>query len=272
MALGQKRLAMSTMLRGTLRSPTSALRGATAAAGLHRVRAPAVRAFSSTQAVASAGDGPDVSATGSHQYPRVADAGTAPNRVTGSTLGRCCTPQRCTQGKRAVLTLQDGTKLEGYSFGAASDVAGEVVFTTGMVGYPGAYACVHRSRGSRGAVSPALPPAVVCVGALTRPSSCATDAVRPPSRLCPLQSRSRIRRTGGRSWCRRTLWLATTVCPTGRCVGHAVRRCCSPRSATVRSRDGAAPARARRATPRPPVPPLPLATAGARRSRPPRAL
>jgi hypothetical protein len=38
--------------------------------------------------------------------------------------------------KRAVLVLEDGTKLEGYSFGAEKEVAGEVVFTTGMVGYP----------------------------------------------------------------------------------------------------------------------------------------
>ncbi len=32
--------------------------------------------------------------------------------------------------------LEDGTKLEGYSFGAEKEVDGEVVFTTGMVGYP----------------------------------------------------------------------------------------------------------------------------------------
>ena len=41
--------------------------------------------------------------------------------------------------KRAVLVLEDGSKLEGYSFGAEKEVAGEVVFTTGMVGYPGVY-------------------------------------------------------------------------------------------------------------------------------------
>lgn len=34
------------------------------------------------------------------------------------------------------LILQDGTKFEGKSFGAAKAVPGEVVFTTGMVGYP----------------------------------------------------------------------------------------------------------------------------------------
>ncbi len=36
----------------------------------------------------------------------------------------------------ATLMLQDGTKLEGRSFGVETGVSGEVVFTTGMVGYP----------------------------------------------------------------------------------------------------------------------------------------
>lgn len=34
------------------------------------------------------------------------------------------------------LILKDGTKLNGKSFGAEKSVAGEVVFSTGMVGYP----------------------------------------------------------------------------------------------------------------------------------------
>ena len=34
------------------------------------------------------------------------------------------------------LTLQDGTTFEGESFGAAIDIDGEVVFNTGMAGYP----------------------------------------------------------------------------------------------------------------------------------------
>jgi carbamoyl-phosphate synthase (ammonia) len=38
--------------------------------------------------------------------------------------------------RRAVLSLEDGTELSGHSFGAEQDVTGEVVFTTGMVGYP----------------------------------------------------------------------------------------------------------------------------------------
>ena len=35
----------------------------------------------------------------------------------------------------AILVLEDGTEYRGYSFGAESSAAGEVVFNTGMVGY-----------------------------------------------------------------------------------------------------------------------------------------
>jgi carbamoyl-phosphate synthase small subunit len=38
--------------------------------------------------------------------------------------------------KEAFLILEDGTKLKGESFGYASGAPGEVVFNTGMVGYP----------------------------------------------------------------------------------------------------------------------------------------
>ena len=34
------------------------------------------------------------------------------------------------------LVLKDGTTYAGYSFGAPTSMAGEVVFNTGMVGYP----------------------------------------------------------------------------------------------------------------------------------------
>lgn len=37
---------------------------------------------------------------------------------------------------KAILTLEDGTKLEGNSFGYERSLAGEVVFSTGMMGYP----------------------------------------------------------------------------------------------------------------------------------------
>ena len=38
--------------------------------------------------------------------------------------------------RRARLVLEDGTVLEGASFGSDRPVSGEVVFTTGMAGYP----------------------------------------------------------------------------------------------------------------------------------------
>lgn len=39
-------------------------------------------------------------------------------------------------GRRGTLILADGTTFEGTSFGAPQSIAGEVVFCTGMVGYP----------------------------------------------------------------------------------------------------------------------------------------
>lgn len=38
--------------------------------------------------------------------------------------------------KRARLVLEDGTSFEGYGFGCQKNTSGEVVFNTGMVGYP----------------------------------------------------------------------------------------------------------------------------------------
>lgn len=37
---------------------------------------------------------------------------------------------------KAILTLADGSKFEGISFGSVKPINGEVVFSTGMVGYP----------------------------------------------------------------------------------------------------------------------------------------
>lgn len=42
----------------------------------------------------------------------------------------------CLQDQEATLVLKDGSTHTGYSFGAPVSVAGEVVFNTGMVGYP----------------------------------------------------------------------------------------------------------------------------------------
>lgn len=43
------------------------------------------------------------------------------------------------KGLHGVLMLEDGTTFEGTSFGAHRAIAGEVVFSTGMVGYPEAF-------------------------------------------------------------------------------------------------------------------------------------
>ncbi|MGO1410717.1 MAG: carbamoyl-phosphate synthase domain-containing protein, partial [Microbacterium sp.] len=36
---------------------------------------------------------------------------------------------------RAVLVLEDGSRYDGYAYGARGTTVGEVVFTTGMTGY-----------------------------------------------------------------------------------------------------------------------------------------
>lgn len=41
-----------------------------------------------------------------------------------------------TTRKLVTLELKDGSAYQGYSFGAETTVAGELVFQTGMVGYP----------------------------------------------------------------------------------------------------------------------------------------
>jgi carbamoyl-phosphate synthase small subunit len=38
--------------------------------------------------------------------------------------------------RQGTLVLEDGTRLRGVSFGYEADIKGELVFTTGMVGYP----------------------------------------------------------------------------------------------------------------------------------------
>jgi hypothetical protein len=40
------------------------------------------------------------------------------------------------QGRRATLVLEDGTRLAATSFGYEGDIGGELVFQTGMTGYP----------------------------------------------------------------------------------------------------------------------------------------
>lgn len=45
-------------------------------------------------------------------------------------------PMESTGDRLMTLETQDGIALQGYSFGAEVPAAGEVVFQTGMVGYP----------------------------------------------------------------------------------------------------------------------------------------
>jgi carbamoyl-phosphate synthase small subunit len=40
------------------------------------------------------------------------------------------------ENKEAILMLEDGSIFRGYSFGAEKNISGEVVFNTGMTGYP----------------------------------------------------------------------------------------------------------------------------------------
>eukprot|EP00617_Octactis_speculum_P026137 CAMPEP_0185750740 /NCGR_PEP_ID=MMETSP1174-20130828/9510_1 /TAXON_ID=35687 /ORGANISM="Dictyocha speculum, Strain CCMP1381" /LENGTH=1498 /DNA_ID=CAMNT_0028427391 /DNA_START=102 /DNA_END=4595 /DNA_ORIENTATION=- len=60
-----------------------------------------------------------------------------PVRSNRQDLIRLSSSETSEGGKlvRATLVLEDGTRLPGYSFGARTGVSGEVVFSTGMVGY-----------------------------------------------------------------------------------------------------------------------------------------
>jgi carbamoyl-phosphate synthase small subunit len=52
-------------------------------------------------------------------------------------MGKGKTPEkRAPRARQATLVLEDGSEFSGWSFGKARSQAGEVVFTTGMTGYP----------------------------------------------------------------------------------------------------------------------------------------
>ena len=57
-------------------------------------------------------------------------AGSATGKLPGSSLGETSTPP-----VRVTLELEDGSRFPGVSFGHVGPSSGEVVFTTGMVGY-----------------------------------------------------------------------------------------------------------------------------------------
>ncbi|XP_041374457.1 carbamoyl-phosphate synthase [ammonia], mitochondrial-like [Gigantopelta aegis] len=48
----------------------------------------------------------------------------------------CSRPSWAEQPRKADLVLQDGSRFQGYSFGSENSKSGEVVFNTGLVGYP----------------------------------------------------------------------------------------------------------------------------------------
>ena len=52
------------------------------------------------------------------------------------SIGPPTTSHLSTAPLRGKLVLKDGEVIEGVSFGAQRSMAGEVVFNTGMVGYP----------------------------------------------------------------------------------------------------------------------------------------
>ena len=52
-------------------------------------------------------------------------------RFVNTVSGSDCTDRKI----KAKLTLEDGSVFEGISFGSEKPVNGEVVFSTGMVGY-----------------------------------------------------------------------------------------------------------------------------------------
>ena len=65
----------------------------------------------------------------------VASGITSPNAV-GRFMSTKSSNDASASTVQATLYLEDGTKMVGKSFGAHASVEGEVVFTTGMVGYP----------------------------------------------------------------------------------------------------------------------------------------
>ena len=60
------------------------------------------------------------------------DEAARPEAFVGSTFGSTS----ALFYRQGTLVLEDGTRLRGVSFGYDQDIKGELVFTTGMVGYP----------------------------------------------------------------------------------------------------------------------------------------
>lgn len=60
----------------------------------------------------------------------------AMNSANGALIAPASSRVRGSSDKMFTLELEDGTVYQGYSFGAEKSTAGELVFQTGMVGYP----------------------------------------------------------------------------------------------------------------------------------------
>jgi carbamoyl-phosphate synthase/aspartate carbamoyltransferase len=56
--------------------------------------------------------------------------------TSGAVITPASIPVRGGTDRLVALELEDGTVYQGYNFGAEKSVAGELVFQTGMVGYP----------------------------------------------------------------------------------------------------------------------------------------
>lgn len=56
--------------------------------------------------------------------------------ATGAVIAPATIPVRGGSDRLMALELADGTVYQGYNFGAEKSVSGELVFQTGMVGYP----------------------------------------------------------------------------------------------------------------------------------------
>ena len=104
--------------------------------GLRRPGAAAARRFVSRTAEVRArtGEGSYL-----HEMKVVGDAAAAPSGAGELQVAPVSTSAFHAQNatpRRATLVLEDGTRLTGTSFGYEKDVKGELVFQTGMTGYP----------------------------------------------------------------------------------------------------------------------------------------
>ena len=118
-------------------SSAPATRAAVAAAVRSTATSSTTRALSSASSASSVSAGQSPTLTAKPAAPVVVnDAVTAAAKSRGSPRSFVGASMGSGGLRTAVLTLEDGTRFHGVSFGAEENVAGEIVFNTGMVGYP----------------------------------------------------------------------------------------------------------------------------------------